>query len=140
MSGWASWAIPGKEAGGRTEPTNSVTYLGPDLRLRLPNVEVLLEYVRTDGLQSAVPAEPPRTTRATPFLAEAIFSPWGEQGRTFFTLAWNRVNSTLDSADHNALTLNVNHLIRRNLKWVAEYTHDFERDDHRWLTGIVTAF
>ncbi|MCX6566665.1 MAG: hypothetical protein NTW38_09670 [Candidatus Aminicenantes bacterium] len=73
-------------------------------------------------------------------LIEALFSPWGEQGRTFFTLAWNRVNSTLDSADHQALTLNVNHMIRRNPKWIAEYTHDFERDDHRWLTGIVTAF
>ncbi len=73
-------------------------------------------------------------------LAEAILSPWGEQGRTFFTLAWNRVNSTLEVDDANALTVNVSRLIRRNLKWTAEYTRDFERKEDRWLTGIVTAF
>ena len=128
----------GKEAAANGA-VNSVTYLGPDLRLRLPNVEVLLEYVkRTDSNPLFTSAADEQDSDAV--LAEAIISPWGEQGRTFFTLAWNRVNSTLDSADHQALTLNVNHVIRRNLKWIAEYTHDFEHNDHRWLTGIVTAF
>ncbi len=74
------------------------------------------------------------------FLAEAVISPWGEKGRTFFTAAWNRVDSGLEPASQNTLTLNVNYLLRRNLKWVAEYTHDLLRDDHRLLTGIVTAF
>jgi len=50
------------------------------------------------------------------------------------------VNSTLEADDANALTLNVSRLIRRNLKWTAEYTRDFERKEDRWLTGIVTAF
>lgn len=31
-------------------------------------------------------------------------------------------------------------LLLRNLKWIAEYTHDLKHDDHRLLTGIVTAF
>lgn len=138
----------GKEVGGG-DVVNSVTYLGPDLRLRFANVETLLAYVRrTDSrpLFDTLIAHgdgPPRTINdvaSDAFLAEAIFSPWGDKGKTFFTLAWNRVDSALDEADHNALTLNVNRLIRRNLKFTAEYTHDFERDNHRFLAGIVTAF
>jgi hypothetical protein len=128
----------GKEAGAGGS-TNSVSYFGPDLRLRLPKIELLLEYVRrTDSnplfLATAVGA----TTDA--FLAEAMVSPWGEKGRTFFTFAWNKVDSSLDPASRNGLTVNVNYLLRRNLKWVAEYTHDLLHDDHRFLTGIVTAF
>ncbi len=128
----------GKEAGedGRT---NAVTYFGPDLRLRLTGVELLLEYVRrTDTNPLFLAAEDKITSDA--FLAEAVISPWGEKGRTFFTAAWNRVDSGLEPASQNTLTLNVNYLLRRNLKWVAEYTHDLLRDDHRLLTGIVTAF
>jgi hypothetical protein len=128
----------GKEAGAEGR-TNTVTYFGPDLRLRLKGFELLLEYVRrTDTNPLFLAADGKITSDA--FLAEAIISPWGEKGRTFFTVAWNKVDSGLEPASHDALTLNVNYLLRRNLKWVAEYTHDLLRDDHRFLTGIVTAF
>jgi hypothetical protein len=128
----------GKEAGAEGR-TNTVSYLGPDLRLRLKGFELLLEYVRrTDTNPLFLSAGDKITSDA--FLAEAIISPWGEKGRTFFTAAWNRVDSGLEPASQNTLTLNVNYLLRRNLKWVAEYTHDLLRDDHRLLTGIVTAF
>jgi len=138
----------GKEAGER-DAVNSVTYLGPDLRLRFAKIEALLAYVRrTDshplfksGVGDGIGLKPaPEDVASDAFLAEAIFSPWGEKGKTFFTLAWNRVDSGLAAADHNAVTVNLNRLIRRNLKFVAEYTHDFERDDHRLLAGIMTAF
>jgi hypothetical protein len=128
----------GKEAGANGA-VNSVSYFGPDLRLRLPQVDLLLEYVRrTDSNPFFLAAPAGATTDA--FLAEAVVSPWGEKGRTFFTFAWNKVDSSLDPASQNGLTLNVNYLLRRNLKWVAEYTHDLLRDNHRFLTGIVTAF
>ncbi|MCX6560754.1 MAG: hypothetical protein NTZ26_09595 [Candidatus Aminicenantes bacterium] len=128
----------GKEAGANGL-TNSVSYFGPDLRLRLPKIELLLEYVRrTDSNPLFLTAAAGATTDA--FLAEAMVSPWGEKGRTFFTFAWNKVDSSLEAASWNGLTVNVNYLLRRNLKWVAEYTHDLLRDNHRLLTGIVTAF
>jgi len=128
----------GKEAGAGGF-ANTVTYFGPDLRIRLPQVDLLLEFVkRTDSNPLFTAAAKGHTSDA--FLAEAIISPWGEKGRTFFTLAWNRVKSTLDTANYHTLTFNANHLLRRNLKWVAEYTHDIERGFHRWMTGIATAF
>jgi hypothetical protein len=118
---------------------NKVTYFGPDFRLRLPLVELLVEYVRrTDSNPLFTPAA--RTLGTDAYLAEAIISPWSDKGRTFFTLAWNRVRSDFEGARYHTLTFNMNHIIRRNLKLVAEYTHDLLGRNHSFLTGIVTAF
>jgi hypothetical protein len=118
---------------------NKVAYFGPDFRLRLPLVELLVEYVRrTDSNPLFTPVA--RALGTDAYLAEAIISPWSDKGRTFFTLAWNRVRSDFEGARYHTLTFNVNHLIRRNLKLVAEYTHDLLGNNHRFLTGIVTAF
>ena len=38
------------------------------------------------------------------------------------------------------LTFNVSHLLRRNVRWVVEYTHDLNGDLHRFFTGLTTAF
>ncbi len=131
-------AYAGKEAGGNGR-TNSVTYVGPDFRVRLPKVELLLEFVhRTDSNALFLPVAESHSTNA--FLAEAIISPWGEKGRTFFALAWNRVAADLEAWSYHTMTLNVNYVLRRNLKLLAEYTHDLMREDHRLSLGLLTAF
>lgn len=124
--------------------TNSVTYFGPDLRVRLPYIDLMLEYVRrTDSNPHFVRAEfapTPESHASDAYLAEAVISPWGDAGKTFFTLAYNRIKSCFAETDYQTLTFNVNYLLRRNLKWVTEYTHDLNGNSHRFLTGIVTAF
>jgi len=59
---------------------------------------------------------------------------------TFYTVAYNRVDSSLASVDYRTLTFNVSHLLRRNLRLVAEYTHDLNGDFHLFMTGLMTAF
>jgi hypothetical protein len=133
----------GKEEG-ETGLTNRVTYFGPDVRLRLPNIELLLEYVhRADTnplfLQAEfAPMSLEHTSNAT--LAEAIFSAKGDKSKTFYTLAYNRVDSSLAGANYETLTLNVSHLLRRNVRWLVEYTHDLSGNAHRFFTGLMTAF
>ena len=133
----------GKEAGGNG-PTNSVTYFGPDVRVRLPNVDLTLEYVRrTDSNPLFVRAEfaPTGISHATDaYLAEAIIAPRGDKSQTFYTVAYNRVDSCLDATKYQTLTLNVSHLLRRNLRLLVEYTHDLNGDFHRFMTGLMTAF
>jgi hypothetical protein len=131
-------AYGGKEEG-PDGTINSVSYFGPDVRLRLANVELLAEYVhRSDSNPLFAPVGQKIGTDA--FLAEAIIRPWTENGRTFFTLAWNRVQSDFEEARYSTLTVNVNHLIQRNLVLIVEYTHDLLGNNHRFLAGIVTAF
>jgi hypothetical protein len=131
-------AYSGKEAG-PDGAVNSVTYFGPDIRLRLPRIELLAEYVRrTDS--NPLFAAAARKIGSDAFMAEAIISPWSDKGRTFITLAWNKVDSGLEEASYHTLTFNMNYVVRRNLKFVAEYTRDLLRSDHRFMAGIVTAF
>lgn len=124
--------------------TNSVTYFGPDLRLRLPNAELLFEYVhRTDSNPLFVRAEfaPGGISHTTDaYLAEAVIAPRGDKSKTFYTFAYNLVDSSLAAADYQTLTLNVSHVLRRNLRLVAEYTHDLNGDFHRFMSGLMTAF
>jgi hypothetical protein len=124
--------------------TNSVTYFGPDVRLRLPNAELLFEYVhRTDSNPLFVRAEfaPGGISHTTDaYLAEAVIAPRGDKSKTFYTVAYNRVDSSLASVDYQTLTFNVSHLLRRNLRLVAEYTHDLNGDFHRFMSGLMTAF
>jgi hypothetical protein len=128
----------GKEegAGGRT---NSVSYFGPDLRVRLPKAELLLEYVHRTDSNPLFTADAPKV-KSDAFLAEAIFSPWGDKGRTFFTFAWNKIDSGWEAASAHTLTFNVNYVLRRNLKLIAEYTQDLLHSNHRLRTGVTTAF
>jgi hypothetical protein len=133
----------GKEEG-EGGVTNEVTYFGPDVRLRLPNVELLIEYVRrTDSNPLFVQAEfaPMKLDHTSDaYLAEAVFSARGDKSKTFYTVAYNRVDSTLAGTSYETLTFSVSHLLRRNLRLVAEYTHDLEGKAHRFFGGLMTAF
>lgn len=127
--------------------TNRVTYFGPDIRLRLPKLELMFEYVhRTDSNPfNRIEFDPtfapePQNQTTDAILAEAVFAPQGDKSRMFFTLAFNDIASSLEEVKYRTLTLNICHVLRRNLKWIAEYTHDLVRDNHRLLTGIITAF
>jgi hypothetical protein len=124
----------GKEEQGGV--TNTVNYFGPDIRVRLPKVDLMLQYVRrSDTNPFFGDIQEKRTTDA--YLGEIIFSPWGEKGRWFFTAAYNRVKSAWNEFDYETLTVNASYVLRRNVKWMNEYTHDLAGNHHRWLTGFI---
>jgi len=129
----------GKEEGRRS--TNAVSYLGPDVRIRLPKIELMLQYVqRKDDNPSFIPLSPDQKYKSEVYLGELIFSPYGESGRLFFTLAYNQIKSDFPGVDYQKATLNLSYLLRRNMKWMNEYTHDLRGNDHRLLTGFVVGF
>ena len=74
------------------------------------------------------------------YLAEATFSAKADKSKTFYTLAYNRVDSTLASAKYQTLTFNLSHMLRRNVRGLVEYTHDLEGKAHRFAAGLMTAF
>jgi len=124
----------GKEEVGGT--TNTVDYFGPDIRVRLPKVDLMFQYVRRSDTNPFFGGfQEKHNTNA--YLGEIIFSPWGEKGRWFFTMAYNRVNSFWNEFDYETFTFNASYLLRRNVKWMNEYTHDLEGKGHRWLTGFI---
>jgi hypothetical protein len=124
----------GKE--GEEGKTNTVSYIGPDLRIRLPKVELMLEWVHRKD-DNPMFAESAQKEKTDAYLGELIFSPYGERGRLFFTLAYNRVKSSFQEINYHKGTLNISYLLRRNLKWMNECTFDLNGKDHRFLTGII---
>jgi len=127
----------GKEEGKGT--TNTVNYIGPDLRLSFPNLTLTAGFVRRTDSNPFFASEG-RDCKTDAFLAEAIISPRGEKGRLFLVLAYNLIRSDLAEVDTNRLTFNVSYLLRRNLKWMNEYTRDLDGKAHRFLSGIVVGF
>jgi hypothetical protein len=127
----------GKEEGRGT--TNTVTYLGPDLRLGFPKLTLSAGYLRrTDS--NPFFASKGEECKTDAFLGEAIYAPQGEKGRLFFVLAYNLIRSDLAEVDYNRATFNASYLLRRNLKWMSEYTRDLDGEAHRFLTGFVVGF
>jgi hypothetical protein len=127
----------GKEE--RGGPANTVTYLGPDLRLSFPKLTLSAGYLRrTDSNPFFASGDEECKTDA--FLAEAVYAPGGDKGRLFFVGAYNLIRSDLAAVDYNRLTLNASYLLRRNLKWMGEYTRDLDGEAHRLLTGFVVGF
>lgn len=119
--------------------TNTVSYLGPDLRLVLPKLTLSAGYLRrTDSNPYFGPEA--RDCKTDAFLVEAIISPRSEKGRLFLVLAYNLIRSDLAEADYSRMTFNASYLLRRNMKWMNEYTRDLDGKAHRFLTGIVVGF
>jgi hypothetical protein len=128
----------GKERGDNGR-INSVSYYGPDLRIRTGRFDVLLEYLRRADTNPFFQAGPGRQT-ADAWLAEAIFSPGGAEGRWFLALTWNRIRSSAPAASQHSLSLGANFVGLENIVGLVEYGYDWIRGSHRLIAGVVTAF
>ena len=47
------------------------------------------------------------------------------------------VRSLEDSFDYETATFSASYLLARNLRFVAEFTHDLERETNRFVLGMV---
>ena len=71
-------------------------------------------------------------------IAELIFSSQLDRSRYFFTALYNKIDSKLYR--YETATLSATYLVARNLRLVAEYTHDIEHGLSRGAIGMVSGF
>ena len=72
---------------------------------------------------------------------EIIFSPQGDMSKWYLTGLYNWVESGYDALDYSAATLHAGYILRRNIRLVTEYTHQFSGDSYSKINlGVVTAF
>ncbi len=122
------------------ETENEVSYIGPDVSVRFGKLHLFFQYLRRKD-SNPLFLQSPRSYITKAYLAELLYSPQGEDGRWFITLLYNYIDSEYDPADYHTLSINVNYLIRRNLKWITEITRGIDsREQNRIVTGLVTAF
>lgn len=114
---------------------NSFYYIGPDLSVTTSKVHVVAQYLfrNDDGL---LPTG--EKVKTSSILAEATFLPEGENGRKFLTYLFNFIENDLDK--YHSHTLNVSHLLSRNVRVIGEMTYELETKNLRFVLGTVAAF
>lgn len=118
---------------------NNLSYLGPDLKIKAPRIEALIQFLQRWDTNPLFQKEG-KKLRSEAWLGEIIFSPYGENGRWFLVFLYNRLRSQFNPIDYHRATFNISYLIRRNLKWMNEFSYDMDKDKHRFSTGFVVAF
>ncbi len=133
--------IRGVEIHGEEKPDNinNLSYIGPDLKIKTPKTEFLIQFLQRWDTNPLFEKKD-RKIRSEAWLAELIFSPYGENGKLFFVLLYNRLRSQFNPIDYQILTVNMNYLIRRNLKLVNEISYDLDKENNKFSIGIVVAF
>jgi len=118
---------------------NNLSYLGPDIKIKTPKIEALIQFLQRWDTNPLFQKEG-KKLRSEAWLGEVIFSPYGENGRLFFVFLYNRLRSQFNPIDYQRAVFNVSYLIRRNLKWMNEFSYDLDGDKHKFATGFVVAF
>ncbi|MGQ9618775.1 MAG: hypothetical protein ACUVUG_07445 [Candidatus Aminicenantia bacterium] len=124
---------------GREGIVNNLSYLGPDLKIKMPKVELLIQFLKRWDTNPLFENNGKKYMTEA-WLGEIIFSPYGENGRWFLIFLYNRIRSQYNPIDYQTSTFNISYLIRRNLKLMNELSYDLDKENHRFSTGIVVAF
>lgn len=124
---------------------NKVTYLGPDLVLDLSeNFQVNLQYLErkdTKGIYEYIEggAEFGKMKTKGGF-AEIIWLPKGPEGRYALSLLYNNIDSDDPETVMENLSLTLNYLIARNIRFLSEYQRDLENKRNNLIFGVSAAF
>lgn len=127
---------------------NDVLMYGPDMRLNFDDHFVLnLQYVwRTDSevFMGPIPVPSVNTMKDVGThggFAEIIFSPKGDMSNWYLTGLINLVDSDINDLDFQAATLHAGYLLRRNVRFVTEFTQMLSSPSYGKISaGFVSAF
>lgn len=124
--------------------TDNIKMFGPDLVINLDEKLILnFQYLwRTDSHVFDESAGGPLTDiRTQGGFAEIIYAPRGDMSKWYLTGLMNLVESDYNNLDYSSATLHVGHLLRRNMRVVAEYTHSLTGVTYGKISaGIISAF
>lgn len=127
--------------------TNELWMLGGDATIVFNPVELNLQYVeRKDDnpyfLRNAgiFYNNPPLNIKTRGGFAELIFRPEGDESNWYSVLLFNWIESDQTHLNLKQLGFNLGYLLRRNVRLVAEYSHNFTAEYGKVGLGFVTAF
>jgi len=118
--------------------TNSFSMWGPDLTLKLKNqLELNFQYgMRKDDK----PLLGVKEVNANGGFGELIYTPKGDESKWYAVALYNWIDSDLDIYDYQTGTLSLGYLLRRNIRLIGEYTHDFKKEFGQFAVGVILAY
>lgn len=125
------------------EITNELTMFGPDIAFNLGDKFVLnMQYIwRKDSQVFSDYGDYLSDINTEGGFAEIIYSPAGDRSKWYLTGLANFINSNLNNLDYKSATLHAGYLIRRNVRFVAEFTQVIDPGSYGKVSaGFSSAF
>jgi hypothetical protein len=152
IGGFGYWGKEEKSvAGGLLYSNNSTVMFGGDATITFDPLELNIQFVerRDDNpyflheLNIGNIINKKVNTRGG--FAELIFRPKGDDSKWYLTALFNFIESdthVLDRSTRNyeSLATHFGYMLRRNIRLVAEYSHDFKQQNGRFGVGFISAF
>jgi len=124
--------------------TSKMTMFGPDLKINFDdkfifNVQYLTRtdsdvFIELDGSKH-------KDVKTQGGFGEVIYSPKGDMSKWYLMGLFNWVDSDLKTLDYKAITLHAGYLVRRNFRFITEYTWQFSGNSYGKINaGFVAAF
>ena len=136
-----------KSPEGEFYETNELWMLGGDATINFDPLELNLQYVeRKDGNPffyrngRAFYINPPKDIKTRGAFSELIFRPKGDESNWYGVALFNWIESDQANLNLKQLGIHIGYLLRRNIRLVAEYSHNFTVEYGKVGVGFVTAF
>jgi hypothetical protein len=118
--------------------TNELWMIGGDATITFDPLEINLQYVeRNDGNPNFGPKVDLKTRGA---FAEMVYRPNGDDSKWYAVGLFNWIESDQTDLNYKTLSGHLGYVLRRNIRLVAEYSHNFTQEYGKIGVGFVTAF
>ncbi|MCX7797807.1 MAG: hypothetical protein N2249_04200 [Melioribacter sp.] len=118
--------------------TNTFSMWGPDFSIKLKDkLELNFQYAQRNDEQPLFRVENLKTKG---LFWELILTPKGDESKWYSVFLYNWVDSDIDTLDYISGTLSIGYLLKRNIRLITEFTHNFEKKYSQIALGIVSAF
>lgn len=119
---------------------NEMWMAGADATIEVSALELNVQYIfRNDNNPYAMMTDPAKVQTKGGF-AELIVRPEGDNSKYYGAAVFNYIDSHDDELDIKSAGVSLGHLLKRNIRVVAEYDYNFTAEFGSISFGFVTAF
>ncbi len=119
--------------------TNDIWMIGGDATVSVDPIELNVQYVeRKDGNPTFEPGAAKIKSRGA--FGECILRPEGDDSKWYAVALFNWIESDLTEYNTKSLGAGLGYMLRRNIRLVGEYDHNFTAKYGTASVGFVTAF
>jgi len=118
---------------------NEIWYAGADATVGGEKWEVNAQYLRREDDNPLFVGQPDKVT-TDGGLVELVVLPQGDRSRWVGVVLYNWISGDLETHDLERITLGINHMAARNLRFLFEVTQDIDAEEPAFTLGAMTAF
>lgn len=136
-----------KSPEGDFNETNELWMLGGDATIYFDPMELNVQYVeRKDGNPyffrngGIFYIYPPKDIKTRGAFAELVYRPNGDDSKWYAVGLFNWIESDFSELNYKTLSGHLGYVLKRNVRLIAEYTHNFTEEYGKVGIGFITAF